>query len=246
MLMMFAVLLPGSVAHASADLTVTVSAKHSVHFAGQDAMALAQLADFLDSNSNQLPSGLTVEPRFVADLRDPSVIPIANDITTFGPRISICAEGMWDHGTTGRYTSGPDGRGVFQITDPAYETFGISRVETDLNMLVGVFLGPGGATLPVPSSLGPGDAMTQPQLGQAFAIGSHLDNIFVPAGATTLYLGLHDGIEWNNNHDSVQATIKAVPEPASVLTWVALMGLLVGTSVWKKRKLATSSSQLTP
>ena len=49
--------------------------------------------------------------------------------------------------------------------------------------------------------------MDVPELQQAFAIGSSLEHITVPEGATRLFLGHNDGYEWNNNVDLLEVTV---------------------------------------
>jgi hypothetical protein len=77
-----------------------------------------------------------------------------------------------------------------------------------INTLVGVFLTDDppdpGAT---PISLILGDDMTTPELQQAFTIGSSLEYITVPEGATRLFFGHNDGYCWNNNVGSMEVTI---------------------------------------
>jgi len=124
--------------------------------------------------------------------------------------ISISAEGTWGH--VEGMESSPEGRsdGFCDNTqDPYVNLGGISRVIAPLNTLIGVFLtdaAPDPAALPTSLTLG-ADDMTTPGLQQAFAIGSNLEYIHVPEGATRLFLGINDGYEWSNNVGSVNVTI---------------------------------------
>lgn len=213
---------------ASVELTVAVSAKHSVYFAGQDPDFLSQLSDFLSGNAADYPGldGL-VSPPFLVDLKTPGTIPTPIDIRQFGGQIDIEAKGIWAHGNPSRFSSGPEGRGEFLPSSLQHESLGVSILGADLNMLAGVFLGDTKPQIPAPPGLSLGNDMTRPEIGQSFAIGASLDNIIVPDNATRLFLGLHDGDEWNNNVGSIEATIKAVPEPATIVTWATLMGLLI-------------------
>jgi hypothetical protein len=193
-------------------LSATVQGKQTVYFAGH---TLGQLQNIALANGID-PFDPFASP-FLGDLEDPNTLPDAIDITGIGSMISISASGFWSH--TPSPDSGPDGKGLFELTQPEYELFGVSLLGADLNMLAGVFLSD---SPPIPGAPPPrltlGDDMTTPMLNQAFAIGAELEEIIVPMGATRLYLGLHDGFEWTNNSGSVDVRIaSAVPEPSTML-----------------------------
>ena len=69
--------------------------------------------------------------------------------------------------------------------------------------------------------------MRHPLLNQSFAIGSELTGIVIPAGATRLYLGLHDGGEWGNNQNQLSVVVTGVSEPSTwLLATLAGLGLV--------------------
>ena len=57
-----------------------------------------------------------------------------------------------------------------------------------------------------------------------------VQQFIVPAGATRLYLGTMDGFGWFNNSGAIAVTVTAVPEPESVLLWLAGLALLAATA----------------
>ena len=197
---------------AQASVITTVYAKDSVHFAGL-------------TSPIPVPPGQTAGD-YYGDLTDPDVIPSYIDLSVFsGPLLDITAAGEWNHSVDASKASGPEGRGFQQATYSQYEYFGIGGLDADLNMLVGVFtnaIGP--APTRAPAGLSLGDDMTTPLVNQAFAIGASLSNVVIPAGATRLYLGMHDGFEWTNNSGSVEVTVCEVPEPGAVVLAIAACG----------------------
>ena len=118
-----------------------------------------------------------------------------------------------------------------------------------VDALVGVFLGAasptGGAT---PASIdyagGIGFASQSPLVGQMFFIGDgwtgnltgSVQQFIVPGGATRLYLGTIDGVEWSNNNGqfNVDVSLAAVPEPGSLALMAA--GLAVVGFVSRRRR----------
>jgi len=155
-----------------------------------------------------------------------SLIPPFIDITsweTSGIKMSITATGLWGHHPVLFYHSGPDGYSWTFIGEE-YTKFGISRLYAPYNSLVGVFLSD---EPPNPDATPPGltagvDNMTTPMLQQAFVIGSNLENITIPSGATRLFFGLQDTWQWWNNDGDMDVTI--IPEPGTIL-FVGLGGL---------------------
>jgi hypothetical protein len=206
---------------AMANVTITVSGKDSIYFAGR-------------SSPIPIPSGRTASD-YWGDLTDPDVIPGFVDITGFGGTIvSITATGLWSH--TPFPSSDADGYGPNNMTNAPYGDFGISLVNAPLDTLVGVFLDdstPVPGTEPAVLIAGVHD-MTSPLLQQGFVIGSSLENITIPTGATRLFLGLHNGYEWTNNSGSMTVTLTPIPAPGAIL----LGSIGVGFVGWLRRRRA--------
>ena len=164
-----------------------------------------------------------------------STIPQYVDVTAWaaaGLNLNISATGSWAHHPWEQ--TGPDGYGLNSLTHEEYDNLGISLLDAPLNSLVGVFLGSG---LPdpfaTPISLTAGiDVMTSPLLQQGFVIGSSLNNIIIPTGATRLFLGLHDGYQWWNNNGDMVVTVTPIPAPGAIL----LGSIGVGLVGWLRRR----------
>ena len=170
-----------------------------------------------------------VYKRTVADRTASSIIPPYIDVTGWqaaGLTISITGTGIWARNPNCPYTNA-DGYGENCLTRPQYDDFGISRLSAPLHSLIGVFLG---NSPPDPAATSPIltfgiDDMTTPVIQQAFVIGSNLDNITIPSGATRLFLGFHDAYEWWNNDGDMNVTVTPIPAPGAIL----LAG--IGTSI---------------
>lgn len=208
----------------------TVDGTQTVYLAGRTQAELSAIAATADP-------GAFGTPFLLGDIADFSLTsPDAIDVSGFSS-ISITAAGLWSHTPT--LGTGPDGVvGTSFTSEPEYGLFGISLVNARLNMLVGVFLSdavPDPGSTPAMLDEIAGDDMTSPVLNQTFAIGSSLEDIVTPDGATRLYLGLHNGWEWNNNAGSVTVNIEGVPEPTTLAIWSLLASL--GLSVcWRRRQ----------
>ncbi|HMT26408.1 MAG TPA: DUF6531 domain-containing protein, partial [Microthrixaceae bacterium] len=129
---------------------------------------------------------------------------LAMDGLSGGQVLNVAAEGTWD--ICGQCVPvGPDGVDyptVFTINTPTGSPIsGFKDVQID--MLAGVFLGPGLPTLPAPPMLENAGYATAadlyPVVAQTFPVGDGLtpsgqtQRIHVPAGATRFYLGIIDG-----------------------------------------------------
>lgn len=115
----------------------------------------------------------------------------------------------------------------FIISHDVGAELGKSDLTAPINGLVAVFLNDKVPGNPVPRPLNFTTAISRnylrlyPQLKQVFYIGNGRTNsgivqkIFIPKGATRLYLGTMDGIEWNNNQGAFHATVKLVSDRSS-------------------------------
>jgi hypothetical protein len=121
--------------------------------------------------------------------------------------------------------------------------------------LVGVFLTAVTPQAPPPSTLdfspgaiGRNFLSLSPQIGQVFFIGNGVTDgnqtqtFYAPVGATRLYLGFGDGYyfqgnigEYQNNSGSLNASVTAVPEPASAALILAGVALMVAVRGRNKR-----------
>ena len=171
-----------------------------------------------------MPNGSTAAMGDSAPAQSPRLVPTLSisggDIFTFDP-------------VTGAVSNGPccapiaaDG-GAVEPHIPGAEN-GVSNLTAPINALLGVFLGPDPPnTTPAPAGLDFSSAASRnfttlsPQLKQVFFIGdgrngSNVVQQFVaPAGATRLFLGTMDGIEWNNNTGSFSVLVCEQQPPQS-------------------------------
>lgn len=177
----------------------------------------------------------------VADRTASSLVPPSIDVSGWeaaGDQLSITATGLWGRGPS--FSFGPDGHSGNGLPDAEYFDFRIAGANAPKASLVGLFLtdavpesGSLEHPLALPSTLVFGtDDMTTPGLQQVFVIGSSLDNITIPTGASRLFFGFHNGHEWWNNDGDMTVTV--VPAPGAAL--LAMLGLpMIG---WAKRRFS--------
>jgi hypothetical protein len=212
------------------DMTVNVTGKSCIYFAGQTA------ADMPLTGSGGAP-----HDTFHGDGSDTDTLPPSVDVTGFGNTIaSITATGTWGFGPA--YPEGPDG-GTYTAfgingtgtSHDEYDDLGISLLTAPYNGLVGVFLtgtAPVAGSAPISLSTLAGDDMTTPLLQQSFYIGSSLHDITIPSGATRLFFGLHDGFGWYNNIGSVSVTV--VPAPGALV--LGSIGITFSGWLFRRRR----------
>ena len=192
---------------------VTVDGNSTVYFAGQTAGDMPLTASSGDSATFHGDGSLAI------------TLPPYVDVTGFGGTIDITAVGRWGFGPSN--VEGPSGGTWGTGTSHAeYDDLGISLLTAPFNGLAGVFLTNSAPSTPAPASLSTlsADDMTTPLLQQSFYIGSSLSGVTVPAGATRLFFGLHNGYGWYNNVGSVDVTV--VPVPAAVVLGGIGLGLV--------------------
>jgi hypothetical protein len=154
---------------------------------------------------------------------------------------------------------GPDGGQYLGAATHMDSYGGISGIRHDSRtfFLVGVFLSNQEPADPAPPILDFTDdsfASVSPELNQTFFIGDGLtgtgtgseQRFYVPAGATRLFLGFADGIDFTGLPGTygddigsldAQATLTSVPEPSSLtLLGIGAAGLL--GCAWRKRAVA--------
>jgi len=116
---------------------------------------------------------------------------------------------------------------------------GIAGLTAPVDALIGIFLGPGepdlGVTPPAldfTSSASRVYLTLYPALQQPFFIGDGLTSqaviqqVVAPAGATRLYLGTMDGVDWSNNTGAFTVEVEVVPEPGvASLASISLLSL---------------------
>lgn len=182
----------------------------------------------------------------------PPVISVAG-----GSLLSILATGTIA-GDINKPSNGPDGGTQYSLTNVS-SFGGISGIAHDSRtmFLVGVFVSNSEPSGAAPASLTynlatAGLSNYSPLLNQTFFIGDGLtgtgsgtaQGFAVPAGATRLFFGFADSFNagsqtltgapgfYGDNGGSLSVTISAVPEPSSVLTALALIGLIG----WRERR----------
>ncbi|MDX2038290.1 MAG: PEP-CTERM sorting domain-containing protein [Isosphaeraceae bacterium] len=218
-------------ATARAGVVVDVSGQDSVYLAG-------------------MPNGTTLPAGDIAPAQSPAEV-LGLDIAG-GGSVTFAAGGSASY-NSGNF-SGPEGLAVFPFERGAAN--GISGYGMLANALIGVFLGPNRPdVLPNPAALDFRGAAARDYLelapvlqqvffiGDGFTSGGVAQKVVIPTGATRLFLGLADGIEWNNNGGSFRVTVDltpippsaVVPEPATLASAaLGLLGLAVRRAVGRK------------
>lgn len=190
-----------------------------------------------------MPNGTTENCCDSAPGQSPVLVPIA---WFPGLALEFLATGLSSNGPC-CVPVGPDGYGSLVRAG----NYGMSGISAPISALVGVFLD---ANQPdafvAPASLDFSTAASRdyldisPALRQVFFIGDGLTSgltqqfVKAPNGTTRLFLGVTDGVEWNNNIGALDVNISEInraPEPASLLL-MAVGGLLA--IVLRARKMA--------
>ncbi len=168
-----------------------------------------------------MPNGSTAAMGDSAPGQSP--VPVNCISITPGQLISVTVTGAVSNGPCCSPV-GADGTGA-EPHIPGAEN-GVSNVTAPINSLIGVFLGVDPPnTTPAPAGLNFGSEASRnfitfsPLLKQVFFLGDGrnsqaiVQKVVVPTGATRLFLGTMDGIEWNNNTGSF--SVQVCTEPAT-------------------------------
>ncbi len=165
-----------------------------------------------------MPDGSTASGGDIAP--DHSPVLLEGVAFSAGDALSFSATGCVHHTPDISLCNGPDGGGPFAHQGAINN---ISNLVTNLNAVIGVFLTDSIPTAtPPPATLSfIGDEVDYltiaPELQQSFFIGDGLTStgvaqqVVVPAGATRLFLGTHDGFGWFNNVGEHVVTVTVTP-----------------------------------
>lgn len=147
-------------------------------------------------------------------------------------------------GPTVDFPAGPEGHPTEMRNHLNGPQNSIGDTFAPINALMGVFLDSS-----VPSGAAPWTTVFEtaaerdylsiaPLLNQVFFIGdgqtgtAMQQQVFIPFGATRLFLGTMDQYDWNNNYGSFSVEVRAVPEPMTL----AVLSLGAGAMVLKRRR----------
>lgn len=183
-------------------------------------------SDIFLAGQTSVPSGFPANPG--ASGPGAGLLPLSIDVHS-GETLSFSATGIVSCCLGGSPTSGPNGgpSGFGPASIPGYGF--VSGYSGIAFPLLGVFL----TSSPTPLGAAP------------FVIGSTLNNIPVPVGATKLYFGFADSLGfgdspgyYNDNTGSITLNVSGVPEPS---TWaMMLLGFAgVGFMAYRRRNKMT-------
>jgi autotransporter-associated beta strand protein len=179
-----------------------------------------------------LPTGL------VGDLNAPLTRPYALEVEGLN-WITFSATGQWNNNSGADY--GATGKSPDVTTSATYEYFGIAGLQNaPVGFLVGAFTGntPSNARTAPSSRIDFRNGfVSMPALNQTFPIGGSSSRIQVPAGATRLYLGMHDAYIWSDNWGSLTVTISRAYEAPTDIAVSA-------SSVAENQSLGTAVGEL--
>ena len=181
-----------------------------------------------------MPDGTTADENDIAP--DESPVLVSGLVSSAGAWVEFSeASGLVGNNATVTKV-GPEGN-LGEIANHWTGTeHGKAGLTAPINSLIGVFLdssipsGTAPAALDFTSAASRNYLELYPALRQPFWIGdgsngdSSLQKVFLPAGATRLFLGTLDGHDWYNNTGEFSVVVTQVPEPATL--GVLLIGSL--------------------
>lgn len=188
-----------------------------------------------------MPAGTTdgpFLPRDTAPAQSP--VEVTGLPITPGSALTFRASGQVTHDRLLIPPSLPDGGGPGGAHNGG-AAHGIARVNAPMSSLIGVFLGPDQPDLtPAPAAVLSfttdqqlNYASISPLLKQPFFIGDGRDasgrpqQVVVPGGASRLFLGTSDSVDWYNNGGQFTVTAAVVPEPAAGVLAASAIALLM-------------------
>jgi MYXO-CTERM domain-containing protein len=164
-----------------------------------------------------------------------------------GDAFTWSATGIVGYGPDADQDGGPNGISDYFTGHGSGAENGISDITTNVDSLVGVFLGPlepdlSGAPGPLDFSVSGAEAYTSldPELQQLFFMGAGGtgQTIVAPAGSTRLFLGMMDGFGWDNNTGSFDVTIQSATVPDSAeYSWLAPLAVVAASVLLRRRRL---------
>jgi len=198
-----------------------------------------------------MPDGTPADITDIASFNSPALagiaLPMGGWLEFTNARGAVANSHLPSGSTDYDWTAGPEGTLQYIPWHRVGAEHGKSNVTAPLVALMGVFLSDDVLGELVPDTL-QFDTLTArdyltlaPELNQIFFIGNGLTSalqqqkIFIPDGATRLFLGVMDGYNWNNNLGAFEVDVNSVvPEPATA----ALLGLGAVAVLVRRRHLA--------